>query len=86
MSRAKRNRKAKMVRRQAKRAEQFEKRLDAAHAHFVDARERARLRIEIIDKLDAPEPVKNVLSALVDPVGFAHDMIARQVRRGDTGG
>jgi hypothetical protein len=39
---------------------------------------------EIIDKLDVPEPVKNVFSALIDPVGFTHDMLRKRLAEGET--
>lgn len=84
MSRSKRNRKAKMARRQAARVEQLKKGLYAARAHLADLRERARIRTEIIDKLDVPEPVKNVFSALIDPVGFTHDMLRKRLAEGET--
>jgi hypothetical protein len=84
MSRSKRNRKAKMARRQAQRQERFEAQLKTAHERLAQAREGARLRAEI-EKTDAPQPVKDIIGAFVDPIGFAHDVLKRQMKRKESG-
>lgn len=80
MSREKRKRKAQMKRHQAERAAQAEKRFDEARAFHANALERARFRAEL-NASDIPEGVKTLVGALVDPIGFVHDMARKQATR-----
>jgi hypothetical protein len=79
MSHAKRVRKAKMARRQAERRKRTMASLKR-HSAFLDEQiERARFRKEL-NASDAPEPVKTLVGALVDPTGFVHDMIRKHFK------
>lgn len=82
MSRAKRTRKAKMVRRQAERIERLEKRLDEVHDLLEDLRERSRFRKQLgsaLTQLGVPHGVNETIGALIDPIGAGADMIKRHV-------
>ena len=79
MSRRKRVRKARSVTRRAKRLAKASAR---AHVFLTDARERARVRLEI-EASDAPTALKTVLGFLVDPIGAVTSAVAKEaIRRG----
>ena len=74
MSHSKRVRKARSA---ARREKRLSVRLDAAREHLAEATERARFRRQL-NESDAPEALKTVLGALVDPVGFVHEHMERK--------
>ena len=76
MSRSKRVRKARAA---ARRARRRDNRFDVARAHLAEATERARFRRQL-NESDAPEALKTVLGALIDPVGFVAEHMERKSR------
>lgn len=72
MSRAKRVRKARSAARRARRDARFFALCDRIEGDLQEMHESVRFRREL-NASDAPDAVKTVLGALVDPVGFCVD-------------
>jgi hypothetical protein len=65
----------------ARREKHLNQGLVAFSALSIEMRERSRFRREL-NASDAPDPVKTVLGLLIDPVGYAVDMIGKMAQEG----
>ena len=79
MSQAKRTRKARMKTRQEKRREALYAQLESSREFLEELRDRRRFRVAL-NASDMPEPVKKMLGAVIDPIGFAVDTMAQYMR------
>jgi hypothetical protein len=80
VSQAKRVRKARMKARQSREAKRLGAVFMRHHGFLVEQRERAQFRREL-NASDMPDAVKTLVGALVDPVGFVHDIFVKEMGR-----
>jgi hypothetical protein len=80
MGKAKRLRKENMHRRRERAHAAFRKRLEELTARHSEQVERAKLRRSLLES-DLPEPARDLLGMLVDPIGAANELVERELRK-----